>query len=94
MLAIEIVQAVFVAALVVTDGRFAAKPLAVWTAVGFTASQIITGRDDGLADSFFRLCIAVFATIAIDRWTSEHDRPLWFAGTAALLSGLLIGWVA
>jgi hypothetical protein len=94
MLIVEIVQAVFVVALLVTDGRSAAKPLAVWTAVGFTVSQILTGRDDGLADIFFRLCIAVFATIAIDRWRSEHDRPLWFAGAAALLSGLLIGWVA
>ena len=62
--------------------------------MGFIASKILTGRDVGLADTFFRLCIAVFATIAIDRWSSEHDRPLWFAGTAALLSGLLVGWVA
>ncbi|MGW2964981.1 hypothetical protein ACWDGI_41950 [Streptomyces sp. NPDC001220] len=94
MLIIEVVQAVFIMALLVTDGRSAMKPLAVWTAVGFTASQILTGRDDGLADIFFRLCIAVFATIAIDRWRSEQERPLWLAGAACLLSGVLIGWVA
>jgi len=94
MLVIQILQAVFVVALLVSDGRPAARPLAGWTAAGFGVSQILTARDVGLADTFFRLCVAVFATVAIDRWRSEHDRPLWFAGVAALLSGLLLGWVA
>ncbi|MGW2282474.1 hypothetical protein [Streptomyces sp. NPDC001770] len=93
MLIIEVVQVVFtVAVLVLAADRQAATALSLWTAAGFGASQILSGLDGGLADSFFRLFVAVFATIALDKWRTGHGASTWVAGPAALVAGLVIGW--
>lgn len=95
MLIIETLQVVFtVAVLVLATEKQVANPLLLWTATGFGTSQIITALGGGLADSFFRLFVAVFATIVIDKWRTERGVTTWMAGPAALLSGLLIGWAA
>ncbi|MGW2035305.1 hypothetical protein [Streptomyces sp. NPDC001811] len=95
MLIVEVLQVVLViAVLVLATGRQTPNPLLLWTAVGFGTSQVITALDGNLADTFFRLFVAVFATLVMDRWRTGHAVTAWLAGPAALLSGLLIGWVA
>jgi hypothetical protein len=93
MLITEILQvALVIAVLVLATGKQTSNPLLLWTALGFGTSQIITALDGELADTFFRLFVAVFATLVIDTWRTEHTVTVWLAGPAALLSGLLIGW--
>ncbi|MFB7330013.1 hypothetical protein FNH09_19010 [Streptomyces adustus] len=95
MLIIETLQVVLtVAVLIVATGRQAANPLLLWTAVGFGTGQIVTALGGGLADAFFRLFVAAFAAVTLDKWRTERGVGIAVAGPAALLSGLLIGWAA
>ncbi|MCQ9132290.1 hypothetical protein [Streptomyces hilarionis] len=95
MLIIETVQVVFVVAvLVLATEKHVANPLLFWTATGFATSQVLSGLDGNLTDGFLRLFVAVFATLVIDEWRTRRAVTPWTAGPAALLSGLLIGWVA
>ncbi|MEV6736236.1 hypothetical protein AB0N14_04490 [Streptomyces sp. NPDC051104] len=94
MLIIQILQAVFVVALLLAAGTRPTSRLLLWAAVGFAASQILTSGNVSPADTFFRLFIAVSAVAALDSWKAEREWPIWTAGPAALLSGFLVGWVA
>ncbi|MFF4210798.1 hypothetical protein ACFYZE_15855 [Streptomyces sp. NPDC001796] len=95
MLVIEILQVVVtIAVLVMVAERQVARPLLLCTAVGFGTSQIVTALDGSLADSFFRLFVAVFATLAVERWKTQREAPAWAAGGLALVCGLVLGWVA
>ncbi|MEW2512814.1 hypothetical protein [Streptomyces sp. NPDC046870] len=93
VLIVEILQVVLViAVLVLATGTRTSNPLLLWTALGFGTGQVIAALDGKLADTFFRLFVAVFATLVLDTWRTERAVTVWLAGPAALLSGLLIGW--
>ncbi|MHC3474507.1 hypothetical protein ACYF6T_38250, partial [Streptomyces sp. 7R007] len=95
MLVIEILQVVVtIAVLVLVTEKEAARPLLLCTAVGFGTGQVVTALDGSLADSFFRLFVAVFATLAVERWRTRREAPVWAAGGLALVCGLVLGWVA